>query len=602
MNQLKSKISKRKQIRKLLLINSDIEMQKKIKAKHYVLINSMTPVELENLYQLYKSPVNISIPTYTNILETHMIEKIVDIPNNIEYYCSDLIDNKKEKMKKRFLYQNLYSTKNFIVNYEHLLNDNQEDEEKEEHYHELGENIIPFASKKKSVGEKKIINNKSYPLVSIGQKNIYQSINKNNNNKMNIIIEEELKNSLCECNSDNKTKCDDCNEKKKDKKKILDINNKLIYYCYTHLKRKRPLIAKNSDNTIILDFEIEEEIFTKNKNNQFNSIINKSSKNVKDIGRNTNSVKIKKKDIISLNIKSDKKRNSLRIKNSHNHNVNEQNRNDFDMENEKKMIKRLDKKLQSIRSETNNKRGHIFSQSIVRIKKRTSSIIKRYKSINENKRYIKKASTKNIINKVDSKNSSFDNKSTENLSSLNKNKKRINNIHNNIHLHNKNELINSSNKKKRHNEKTKDKNEKIEKNEKIITRKNFKYLTQHRTNNESEEKMKITEKIKLKKHKKTNDPVKDNMIYFLKKYVEFNQVSDFKENKIKYIKNNHKRSLNKLKTVKCKSNKDCLNYEENLNDENQIFNARIKSNISINKYRKKIKRYETYNLKKTNYK
>ena len=114
--------------------------------------------------------------------------------------------------------------------------------------------------------------------------------------------------------------------------------------------------------------------------------------------------------------------------------------------------------------------------------------------------------------------------------------------------------------------------------------------------------MKITEKIKLKKHKKTNDPVKDNMIYFLKKYVEFNQVSDFKENKIKYIKNNHKRSLNKLKTVKCKSNKDCLNYEENLNDENQIFNARIKSNISINKYRKKIKRHETYNLKKTNYK
>ena len=601
MNQLKSKISKRKNIRKILLINSDIEMQKKIKAKKYVLINSMTPEELENLFQLYKNPINISIPTYTNILETHMIEKIVDIPNNVEYYCSDLIDNKKEKMKKRFLYQQLYSTKNFIVNYDNLLNDNNENEEKEEqHNHELGEHIIPFASKKKNVGEKKIMANKSYPLVAIGQKNIYQSINKDNNNKMNIIIEEEANNSLCECNSDNKAKCDDCNQKKNYKKKILDINHKLIYYCYTHLKRKRPLISKNSDNTIILDLEIEDEIFSKNNNNQFNAIINRNSRHDKDFGKNINSVKIKKKDIININIKeSDKKRNSVRIKNSHNHNINEHNQNNLVMENERKMLKRFSIKLQSIRSQANNKRYHnLLSQSIRKSKKRANSIIERYKSINENKRYTGKTSTQNRISKADTKNSSFDNKSTENFSSLNKNKKRINNIHSNIHSHKKNKLMNS-NKKHRHNEKSKNKNEK---NEKKITRKNFKYLTQHRIKNESPEEMKIREKIKLKKHKKTNDPVKCNMIYFLQKYVESNQMTDFKENNNKYIKNNHKRTGNKMKTVKCKSDKDCLNYEENLNDENQIFITRIKSNISINKYKKKIKRYETYNLKKTNYK
>ena len=103
MKQLKSKISARKKIRKLLLINSDIEMQKKIKAKNYVLINSMKPEELENLFQLYKNPVNISISTFTNIVETHMIQKIVDIPNNLDYYFSDLIDNKKEKKKTIFI-------------------------------------------------------------------------------------------------------------------------------------------------------------------------------------------------------------------------------------------------------------------------------------------------------------------------------------------------------------------------------------------------------------------------------------------------------------------------------------------------------------------
>ena len=83
MNQLKSKISTRKKIRKILLINSDNEMQKKIKAKKYVLINSMTPEELENSFQLYKSPVNLSLLTFTNVVETHIIQKIVDTPNNI---------------------------------------------------------------------------------------------------------------------------------------------------------------------------------------------------------------------------------------------------------------------------------------------------------------------------------------------------------------------------------------------------------------------------------------------------------------------------------------------------------------------------------------
>ena len=86
-------------------------------------------------------------------------------------------------------------------------------------------------SKKKSVGEEKITTNKTYPLIEIVQNNIN--------------IKEEIEDSSCECDSKDK-ECDNCNEKKKVIKKKLDINYKLIYYCYTYLKRKRPLVIKKS--------------------------------------------------------------------------------------------------------------------------------------------------------------------------------------------------------------------------------------------------------------------------------------------------------------------------------------------------------------------
>ena len=114
--------------------------------------------------------------------------------------------------------------------------------------------------------------------------------------------------------------------------------------------------------------------------------------------------------------------------------------------------------------------------------------------------------------------------------------------------------------------------------------------------------MKVREKIKLKRHKKTNDPQRDKIVSFLIKYGEFNQQNDFRENKNKIFKYNIRNSINKFKSFKCKSNKDCLNYDDNLNGENNFFHARIKSNVSINNYLKKSKRKETYNMKKKNYK
>ena len=68
-------------------------------------------------------------------MEKHIVEKIVDIPNNINYYQSDF--NKKNKEKnQRFVrkYKHLYSAKNFIVNYDNLIINNNENLEKGREY------------------------------------------------------------------------------------------------------------------------------------------------------------------------------------------------------------------------------------------------------------------------------------------------------------------------------------------------------------------------------------------------------------------------------------------------------------------------------------
>ena len=49
---------------------------------------------------------------------------------------------------------------------------------------------------------------------------------------------------------------------------MLDMNYKLIYYCYTNLKRKRPLIIQNNnDNNVTINelygLENEEEYFNR---------------------------------------------------------------------------------------------------------------------------------------------------------------------------------------------------------------------------------------------------------------------------------------------------------------------------------------------------
>ena len=87
----------------------------------------MTPIQLEKLYKVNNQPIKILISTYTNVIEKHIVEKIVDIPKNINYYQSDFKDNRKPKKEKIILrrYKHLYSAKNFVVNYDNLINDKE---------------------------------------------------------------------------------------------------------------------------------------------------------------------------------------------------------------------------------------------------------------------------------------------------------------------------------------------------------------------------------------------------------------------------------------------------------------------------------------------
>ena len=629
---------KEKKIRKILLINSDIEMQKKIKSKNHILINSMTPLELENLFKLYYEPIKISFSTITNILEKHIVQKIVDIPNKINYYYSDIIDEKINKLKILKKYQGKISAKNFIVNYDNLL---EEQENNKENKVEICEKIIPFATKKKSVGEEKIKGSKSYPLIAIGQKNIFRIINneidnnKENQNKNNENNEKEENNLNSSYNNFSiQADSEHWGNKHKNKKKSLDINYKLIYYCYTYLKRKRPLISKNSNNITVYGLQIEEEIYKKNKNmnvkriepKEFDKIKCKSSKEIKSLFKNTNNTKIKKEENIN---NSNREVNALRIytnsakiKKKQNINMNNKeltkkkrgktvtNKNrpnskfikninhNKKTENEDKTKRALVKKLKTIKSDKSNKNeNQRLSQSIKMKRRRANSIVYKNQNNNDNRKilYNKKyinlrmpTPSQNIMSKADTKNSSFDNISSEEYTSLHKKKKIFNNIHHHKRKETNKELNNS---KKIIRNKDNKKSTKKDKNTFI---KKFKNIIQHKLKVENQEEIKNKENRIFKKHKgTTKEPIRSKVIYSLKylKYEELGnkEINNLNENKNNIDKNiNSKlRHMNKTKSLKCKKKNNYLNYKENINDDIYYLNSNI--SLKSNKSREKKK-------------
>ena len=496
-------ITKEKKIRRILLLNSDKEMQNKIKKKNPVLINSMTPLELENSFQLYKDIINTSVSTYTNILEKHIVKHVVDIHNNINYYYTDSIENKKRRKinKKHNKYKGLYSTKIFGFNFGHFIDDEEESEEKEEdEKEEIIESIIPFINKKKSVGEGKIIKDKSYSVIS--PKNNYNNKDDINNN---ICFD------TCHFNSKSHNQC-----QKQKKRKTLDINYKLIYYCYTYLKRKRPLLIQNNDNSIsICGLEIEEEYFNqiklrassdkknKAKNKfQLNKMRSKSTKNI-------NRKKVKKnkylKELKDINKKNLRGCITNRNRNNNNHPNN--------LTNELNNLKsKLDKYISS-RSDKKSKMGKDRLSRDNKIEKcRTNSMVKKHNKIhcNDNKIInVGESPFQNIISKLDTKTTSFD----DNSSSMEIKNRRISN--------------NKRRKESNFNSKNKDKAKNFIKS----GRRKFKFITHNKLKHQCLEEIKVGNNKPNKKSLK--EPIRAQFMNSLQKKVGFN--FNYEENKKKFL-------------------------------------------------------------------
>ena len=540
-------IAKEKKIRRLLLLNSDKEMQNKIKKKNPVLINSMTPLELENSFQLYKDIINTSVSTYTNILEKHIVKCVVDIHNNINYYYSDSMENKKRrKINKNNKYKRVYSHKIFDSNFGDFIDDEEESEEKEENEkEEIIKSIIPFIKKKKSVWEGKIIKDKSYSIISpkISDKN-----------------KDDINNNICfdtcDLNSKSHQQC-----QKKKKRKMLDINYKLIYYCYTYLKRKRPLLVQNNDNNIsICGLEIEEEYFNQIKSRastvKKNKIKNKfqlnklRSKSTKNISRK----KVKKnkylKELKDINKKNLRGCITNRNKSNNNHSNN--------LANELSNLKSKIHKYISIRSDKKYKIGKKRLSQDNKIEKcRTISIVKKHNKIlsNDNKKInIRESPFQNIISKLDTKTTSFDDNSSS-MEFKNRwisNKKRW-----------KESKLNSKNKDK---DKTK--------NIKRVGRRKFKFITHNKLKHQCLEEIKDGNNKPNKKSLK--EPIRAQFMNSLQKKVGFN----FEENKKNFYKNKKASSkVSLINKIKSKSKKDCIVDDDNSDDDDneQYFKKKMYS-------------------------
>ena len=542
-----NKITKEKKIRRLLLLNSDKEMQVKIKKKNPVLINSMTPLELENSFQLYKDIINTSESTYTNILEKHIVEHVVDIHKNINYYYSESIENQRRRKIYHTYnkYKGVYSAKICGSNFEDFIDDEEEREEKEEdEKEELIKSIIPFISKKRSVGEGKIVKDKSYSILS-------PIINSNN--------KEDINNNICfdtcDFNSNNHQQCE-----KQKKLKMVDINYKLIYYCYTNLKRKRPLIIQNNDNNIsICGLEIEEEYFnqiklrasTVKKNKVKNKLqLNNTNKIRSKSTKYINRKKVKKNKYLK-DLKDTSKKNRECVTNRNRNNNNNQSNN---LANELSNIKSKIEKYISIRSEKKSKiRLNKTSQDNKIEKSRANSMAKKHYKIHSNDHYkinVGESPFQNIISKLDTKTTSFE----DNSSTMEFIKRRISNI--------------KRRKESNMNSRTKEKAKNLKKN----GRRKFKFITHNKLKHQCLEEIKLGNNKPNKKSLK--EPIRAQFMNSLQKKVGFN----FEENKKNFYQNKKPSSkVSLINKIKSKSKKDFIVYDDNSisDDDEEYFKKRL---------------------------
>ena len=249
---------KAKKIRKILLTFVDIEIRNKKKSNNYILINSMNPIELDNIMHINQESINISTTHYTNTVEKHLVKRVVDKNNNINYFYSDNLGKKNgmlilKKQPDTFLIKFFAKNQKMHIGMvSNNIENNNKKENQKDYIHLYSFNLI-----KKDIGEIKIMNNKY--LNESKAKNI---------DKRNILIKKE-------------------EEYFKETQNLKNISLKyLINYCYTHINKKKPFnsLQKYNNNKIN---ENNNEINNINQKIKKNKNIKSKEKNLKII-KNTN--------------------------------------------------------------------------------------------------------------------------------------------------------------------------------------------------------------------------------------------------------------------------------------------------------------------------
>ena len=118
-----------KKIRRILLINVDNEIRKKKRSQNIILINSMTPLQLENKFlQLKEEPMNTPTSYFTNLSEKFLVERVVDNKRKINYFYSDGLGKQGmlllNKNPKNFFAK--YSAENLKMNLGMFLHEEEE--------------------------------------------------------------------------------------------------------------------------------------------------------------------------------------------------------------------------------------------------------------------------------------------------------------------------------------------------------------------------------------------------------------------------------------------------------------------------------------------
>ena len=264
-----------KKIRKILLINVDNEIKKKKRNKNFILINSMTPIQLETKFlQIKEEPINTPTSYFTNLSTKFLVERVVDKNRKINYFYTDNLGKKEgmlilNKNPKNFFIK--YSASNLKMNLGMLLNEEEKIDK------------IQTQSTKDSINDYV-----QFYTLNLNKKNIGEI--KSSAYLNNI---QDIKKDSEEIDYQNSSS----NQKKEyfwEKNKKANYKFLLINFCYTRLKKK--LSKKVSSVPISKMPTIKEE------NNQEKITIGIKETNKEEIGNDKIEKKKlkKKKNLFSL--------------------------------------------------------------------------------------------------------------------------------------------------------------------------------------------------------------------------------------------------------------------------------------------------------------